>query len=1048
MMRAITEASLRLRFLVIILAGVLMAFGIGRLRSMPVDVYPEFNPPMVEVQTEALGLSAAEVESLITTPMEADLLMGVAWLDRMYSRSITGLSSILLVFEQGADPIRVRQMVQERLTQAHALPNVSKPPVILQPLSSTSRVMMIGISSKDLTPIELGVLARWNIKPRLLGVDGVANVAVWGQRERQLQVQVDPQHLQEQGVTLDQVIETTGEALWVSPLSFLESSAPGTTGWIDTPNQRLPIRHQLPIITAEDLAKVSVVDGDGLLLRDVATVVEDHQPLIGDAALSSGPGLVLVIEKFPGANTLDVTRGVEEAIEAMRPGLTGVEIDTTIFRPVNYIEAAMGNLSTLLIAGGLLLALALGALFFNWRTALISLVVIPLSLIAATFVLYTRGATFNVMVLAGLVVALGAIIDDVIIDVENIARRLREQRTAGGDVSPAAVILQASGEMRSAIGFAALIMLLAILPVFFIGGVTGTFFQPLGVSYVLALLASLAVAFVVTPGLCLALLAKAPLERSESPLVTRLQRAYDGFLARTVRTPRPAYLAAAVIVLAALVTLPFLRLSSLPSFKQTELLIQWDAVPGTSRIEMNRIAAQASQELRAIPGVRNVGFHVGRAETGDQIVNVNSGELWVSLDPAANYDVTVANINAVIEGYPGLSHAVQPYRPSLIEAALSRPEQDIIVRLYGHDSAVLYAKAQEVQQAIAGVSGVVAPRATLAPEEPQIEIEVDLAAVEQLGIKPGDVRRAASTLLAGLHVGNLFEESKVFDVVVWGTPATRSSLSSIRELLIDTPNGGHVRLDEVADVRIVPALTVIERDTVSRFVDVSAGVSGRDVASVTADIRQRLKGVEFPLEFHAEVLSPLAEYQAAQLRLLVVGLVALIGTFLLLQAAFSSWRLAGATLVTLPVALAGGVVAAWAGGGVLSLATVFGLLTVLGFAVRNSVVMIGHFQRLEQQEGETFGAELVLRGVRERFAPVLTASLATALVFLPAVVLGSIPGLEMIAPMALVILGGLVTSLALNLFVLPALYLRFGASAAPTPALAPQPALAERVVGS
>ena len=295
-MRSIIESSMRLRYLIVILAAALMVFGIVQIRSMPVDVFPEFNPPLVEIQTEALGLSAEEVESLITTPMEADLLIGVAWLDRIYSESVTGLSSITLVFEPDADPIQVRQMVQERLNQTYALPNVSKPPTMIQPLSSTNRVMMIGLSSQDLSLIDMGVLARWNIRPRLMGVPGVANVAVWGQRERQLQVQVDPQELQKSGVTVQQIIETTGEALWVSPLTYLESSSPGTAGWIDTPNQRLGIHHLLPITSAEDLGRVSVVGSDGLVLSDVANVVEDHQPLIGDAVINDGPGLLLVVE--------------------------------------------------------------------------------------------------------------------------------------------------------------------------------------------------------------------------------------------------------------------------------------------------------------------------------------------------------------------------------------------------------------------------------------------------------------------------------------------------------------------------------------------------------------------------------------------------------------------------------------------------------------------------------------------------------------------------------------------------------------------------------
>ncbi len=1030
MMRWIVGSSLQLRFLIIILAAVLMVFGIAQLRNMPVDVYPEFNPPLVEVQTEALGLSAAEVESLITTPMEADLLNGVAWLDQIYSESVTGLSRILLIFEPGTDPIRARQMVQERLTQAHALPNVSKPPVMLQPLSSTSRVMIIGLSSKDLSPIEMGVLARWNIKPRLMGVPGVANVAVWGQRERQLQVQVDPEQLQAKGVTLQQVIETSGEALWVSPLSYLESSSPGTAGWIDTPNQRLGIRHLLPIITPEDLAKVSVVDSKGLLLGDVAKVVEDHQLLIGDAVVNNGSGLLLVVEKFPGANTLDVTRRVEAALDALRPGLAGIEIDTTIFRPANYIELATGNLGMVLLISAVLVILVLGAFFFRWRTALISLVAIPLSLIAAAFVLYLRGATFNTMVLAGLVIAIGAVIDDAIVDVENIVRRLRQARQEGSDKSQMAIIIDASLEMRGALIYAALIMLLAVLPVFFLQGLSGGFFQPLAISYALALLASMAVALIVTPAMSLLLLSNASLDRGESPLVGRLQRGYNGILARAIRTPRPAYLAVVMIMLIGLAVVPFLGQSLLPSFKQPNLLIQWEAAPGTSRSEMNRIAVQASQELRAIPGVGNVGTHVGRAETGDQVVGINSGEVWVSLDPTADYDAPVAAIQDVIDGYPGLFRSVQAYRPERIGEALTRPDQDIVVRIYGYDLGELRAKAQEVQQAMSGVAGIVDARADILTEEPQVEIKVDLAAAERYGIKPGDVRRSAATLLSGLLVGNLFEDEKVFDVVVWGTPEIRNSLTTIRDLLIDTPDGGHVRLGEVAEVHIVPAPTLIKRDTVSRFIDVGAKVSGRDLSSVTADIKQRLQQVKFPMEFHAEVLSDSAERQAALQRLIAVVVVAVLGIFLLLQAAFASWRLATLAFLTLPTALAGGVLAALAGGGILSLGSLIGFFTVLGIAVRNGILLIEHYQHLEQQAGELFGPELVLRGARERLAPIVMTALATALALVPFVIFGAIPGLEIVYPMAVVTLGGLVTALVLNLFIVPALYLRFGASPA------------------
>ncbi|MEZ4681655.1 MAG: efflux RND transporter permease subunit [Caldilineaceae bacterium] len=432
MIRWLIETSLRARILTLVIAAIILVVGITQLRAMPIDVFPEFDPPVVEVQTEALGLSAAEVESLITVPMEADLLNGVAWLDHMYSESVASLSSILMVFEPGTDPIQARQMVQERLTQAHALPNVSKPPLMLQPLSSNSRVLMVGLSSEELSLLDLGVLARWNIKPRLLGVPGVANVAVWGHRDRQLQVQVDPVALNAQGVRLSEVIKTTGESLWVSPLTYLESSKPGTGGWIDTPNQRLGVRHLLPIASPEELSQVSVINHPDLLLGDVATVVEDHQQLIGDASVNGAPGMILVIEKYPSASTVDVTAGVEAILDEMRAGLSGVDINTSVFRPANYIEAMAGNVSNSL-AIGLALALVVLLLFlWNWRTALVSIIVIPVSLIAAGMVLYWRGETLNIMTIAGLMIALAVIIDDAVVDMTQIARRLRLAQSMTG----------------------------------------------------------------------------------------------------------------------------------------------------------------------------------------------------------------------------------------------------------------------------------------------------------------------------------------------------------------------------------------------------------------------------------------------------------------------------------------------------------------------------------------------------------------------------------------------------------------------------------------
>ncbi len=434
MMRWIIGSSLKARGFMLLLAAAMLVLGIAQLRNMPKDVLPEFKPPTVEVQTEALGLSALEVEELITVPLEQDLLNGVAFLHTIRSASLPGLSSIEMVFEPGTDILDARQVVEERLTQAHALPQVSKPPQMLQPVSSTSRVMMVGLSSDDLSLIEMSLLARWNVRPRLMGVPGVANVSVFGQRERQLQVLVDPERLRAHGVSLQQIIETTANAQFVSNLSFVEASTPGTGGIIETPTQRLGIQHAVPFASPSDLAKVVVQDtgtGAPLRLGDVTNVVEDHQPLIGDAVFSDGPGLLLVIEKLPGANSLDVTRGVERALDDLRPGLSGITIDTSLFRPGTYIERSSNNLITMLAIGAVLLVLAIGAFLFAWRSALVAVAAIELSLLVAILVLSWSHATFNSMIVAGLVLALVVVIDEAIGDTEHVARRLRERRADG-----------------------------------------------------------------------------------------------------------------------------------------------------------------------------------------------------------------------------------------------------------------------------------------------------------------------------------------------------------------------------------------------------------------------------------------------------------------------------------------------------------------------------------------------------------------------------------------------------------------------------------------
>jgi len=586
MFRWIIGTSLQLRALIVGIAITLVAYGAVQLQQMPVDVFPEFGAPVVEVQTEALGLSAEEVRSLVTLNIE-ELLSGVPWVESLSSESVMGLSSIKLTFERGTDINRARQMVQERMTLAYALPNVSSTPAMLQPRSATGRFMMVGLSSDSVEETDLSLLARWTIKPRLLGIPGVANVAIWGQRLREMQVHVDGERLREARVTQDEVIAAAGNALWITPLSFLRGATPGTGGWIDNHNQRLGVYHKMPIVEPEDMAKVAVTPqhvlsaGKKMELGDVAEVMYSHPQLIGDAFVNDGTGLLMVIEKFPSANTLEVTREVEQVMDDLARGLPGVNINMDIFRLATYIETSISNLKGAIIIGAFLVVLVIGAFLFNFRAALISIVSIPVALLTAIAILSFTGSTLNTMVLAGLVIGLGLVIDDAVVDVEKIMRRLHERQEGGPSV--AQIIFRTTLETRSATVYAALIVLLAVMPIFFMGGGAGAFFEPLGLAYVLAVAASLVVGLSLTPALSLMFFGRAtPQQVGESPIAASLRRGYEGLLGGLMKAPKKAMIAGAALLVAGVVLWPLLGQSLLPALEEREVVVNWNTPPGTS----------------------------------------------------------------------------------------------------------------------------------------------------------------------------------------------------------------------------------------------------------------------------------------------------------------------------------------------------------------------------------------------------------------------------------------------------------------------------------
>ena len=1027
MMRGIISASLRFRYLVVAIAAAMMAFGIGEIQRMPVDVFPEFAPPRVEIQTPSLGLSAADVEELVTVPIE-EALAGVDGLDVMRSKSVRDLSSVLLIFESDTDLILARQLVQERLNQVTpALPTWASPPFMLQPLSSTSRVMKIGMTSDDRSLMDLSMTAYWKVRARMLGVPGVAHVAIWGERLQMFQVQMDPERMARHGVTVPQVMEATARSLDEGILQFSEGNVIGTGGFIDTPNQRLPITHAQVIRHPDDLRHITLETRDGgeINITDVADLVEDHQPMIGDGVINDGLGLMLIVEKFPWANTLDVTRGVEAALDELRPALTGIEVDSTIFRPATFIEVALENLTRALLVGSLLVVLVLAMFLFEWRTALISTIAIPTSLMAAALVLHWRDTTINTMVLAGFVIAVGVVVDDAIIDIENIVRRLRLHRRAGSTKSTMSIVIDSSLEVRSAIVYATLIDVVAVAPIFFVEGLSGAFFQPLILSYALAILASMVVALTITPALAYILLRNAPIERRESPIAEALRRGYERVLSRIVQSPRKAYLAVGSIMLAGAIVYPQLGQSLLPDFKERDFLMHWLTAPGTSLPEEVRVSERGCIELRTIPGVRNCGSHIGQALLMDEVVGVDFGENWISVDPSVDYDTTLAAVQEVVDGYPGLVRDVQTYLKERIREVLTGSSDAIVVRIYGRDLDALRDIAEDVEEGMAGIEGIVDLHTERLQDIPQVVVEVDLAAANVYGLKPGDVRRTASTLIAGEEVGDIFFGGRAYDVQAWSTPETRANLTHIEQLLIDTPTGDRIPLSQVASVRLEPTPNALFHEGLHRRLHVEANVRGRDLGEVVRDVEAVLGNVDFPTEYHAELLGEFQEREAAQQRLLLFGIGAAFGIFMLLVTSFGIVRIALLSFLTLPSALVGGVLAAWIGGGVISLGSLVGFFTILGIAARNGIMMINHFQHLERFEGEPFGPNLVMRGARERLAPILMTASATGLALVPLIVAGDLPGHEIEHPLAIVIVGGLVTSTLLNLFVVPSLYLRF-----------------------
>ena len=1014
MVARLIRAALTHPPVVFVLAAALVAAGVWSAHQAPLDVFPEFAPPIVEVQTEAPGFAAEDVEALVTTPLER-ALGGMPGVAKLRSSSALGLSVVSAVFDYGTDPYRARQLVIEAVALAGGqLPRGITPAVA--PLSSVlSWVLAIGLrGDPDVSPLVLRDLAEWTIRPRLLSVPGVANVVIYGGGVRQIQVTTTPERLLAAGATLDDLAAAVGTA-----------DAAAGSGFLDRPGQRLLTWFDGRVHGADDVARALLPGRDGgpVPVAAVADVADGPAVPIGDAIVNGDRGVLLMVSKQPQVNVVAVTEGVEAALRAIVRVLPpGVHVDEALFRQASFVEHALGNLRRALLAGAVLVMIVLLLFLGHLRAALVSVVAIPLSLLAAVVVLGGVGATLNVMVLGGLAIAVGEVVDDAIIDVENAWRRLRAAPPGARALD---VILAASVEVRSAVVYATVMVALVFLPVFLLGGLEGALFRPLALAYVLATLASLVVALTVTPALCLVLLPGAIARHQEPPRrVLALRARYERALGRALDRPRRVLLGSVLALIVGVALVPLLRLEFLPEFHETNFVMHMTGAPGVGLGESTRVGAAAERALLGVPGIQSVAQFLGRATLAeDHGFGAERSELLVRLRPDADAAEVTEALRERAATIGGFTFDVKQFLNERIEETLEGAGAALIVRLRGPDLVALEQAATAVSQRLSGVPGAVDVHAEGALAAPGIRVRPRRDDLLRLGLSAAAVERAIRSALGGLPVGRVVEAGRQADVVLY--VAAADDPARLARLPITAAGSRVVALGSVADIDLGPLRADIAHEDGVRTVAVRLNVRGRSLEAVAHDVARAVAAAPLPAGVYAEVGGEYAAAAAARTRLLGLGALALLGIFVLLVVDFGSARLAGLTMVNVPLAFVGGLAAVLLGaGGRLSLGAIVGFVTVFGITIRNGIVLVAHFLHLERERGGALDRPALVAGAADRLAPILMTALTTGIALVPLLLLGGRAGGEIEQPMALVIVGGLVSSTWLNLFVVPLWYAR------------------------
>ena len=1019
---AVIGFAIRFRGIVMALSCLLVAYGVYALGHARFDVFPEFAPPQVAIQTEAAGLTPEQVEALVTRPIET-AANGLPGVQTLRSNSIQGLSVVNVLFDPRSDIYRDRQLVAERLAAAtQQLPKGVQPPAIQPLTSSTSTVLVAGLTSSTRSLMDLRTVADWTVRLRLLAVPGVADVTVFGGQVRSVQIQVHPDKLIQYGLSLDDVLAAARQATGVRG-----------AGFIDTQNQRIAFQTEGQSLTADEIAR-TVVFSQGVgrvTLGSVADVVLAPEPPFGAAVVQGREGVILVVSEQYGANTVEVTKSVEAAINELQPALKaqGIVLQPDLFRPANFIDTATRNVRSSLILGGVLVVVVLFLFLFDLRTAAIACTAIPLSLLTATLVLQSMGLSLNTMTLGGLAIAIGEVVDDAVIGVENIVRRLHENRRLEHPRPEAPIVFAAAFEVRSAVVYATLAVILVFLPVLALSGIAGRLFGPLALAYILAVLASLVVALTVTPAMAMMLLAGRKRELADPPVARWSRGRYEKLLTGITARPRTVIIAAVVFTLLGCSALPFFGASFIPELKEGHYIVHMNTAPGTSLSESVRLGVRVAQALRRIPGVRSVGQRVGRAERSSDTWGTNYSELEVDLKPlsGAQAGEVQTEISKVMTSFVGVSASVKTFLTERIEETLSGHTAAVAVNIFGDDLDVLDQKASEVAGVLATVAGATGVQVQSPPGLPQLTIRLRKSDLERWGLDPVGVLDLIRAAYQGDVVGQTYEGNQVFNVITIFDAQNRGDVSRIGDLPLRTPSGTYVQLGQVADVFAASGRYQIQHEGARRLTAVTANVKGRDVASFVKAAKAAVAAqVKLPPGAYI-TFAGAAEAQArSQHDLIINALLVGVGIVLLLSVVTRNWRNLVLVLINMPFALAGGVLAVLVTGGTLSLGALVGFVTLFGITLRNSIMMISHFEHLVEVEGRTWGLATAIEGAADRLVPILMTSLVTALGLLPLAIGRGDPGREIEGPLAVVILGGLMTSMVLNLLVLPTLALAFG----------------------